>query len=60
MKHNKIEFELLKDFEGYKKGEKFDCMNGLVFGISTKDGTSISGKSKSVDFKDKSYFKMVK
>ena len=48
-----IYFKLKVDFGVYKKGEVFDCFEGMVHGISdNKEGT--------IYFDNKEKFKMVK
>lgn len=53
-------FQLLKDIETdngkLKKGKKFDSFNGLVCAVDVK----VDGKTKSIRFDDKEYFKLVK
>lgn len=48
-----MKFELIKKFGEYKKGRVFDSFDGLVRGIATN-----SKKSKTVNFDDKTYFKI--
>lgn len=53
-------FQLLKDIETdngkLRKGKKFDSFGGLVCAVDMK----IDGKTKSIRFDDKEYFKLVK
>ena len=52
MKDYDIWFKLKKDFHEYKKNSKFDCMGGLITGITSKN-------KEKINFIDKQWFEPV-
>lgn len=46
-----IKFKLLKDFDVWKKGEVFDCFDGIICGVS--------GENESIRFDNNEWFKPI-